>query len=402
MWVVVAGSIALVAAITLAPSLRMNWVGSLLVVVCGFFFATVSSRLTGEIGSSSNPISGMTVATLLITCLVFLLLGWTTPTDRIAALSVAAIVCIAASNAGTTSQDLKTGFLLGATPRWQQLAILVGAISSSLVIGWTLVKLNDAGTVYTQKNMPETRLSADTVAGLTGRDTPHGPEISDTTEYRVWHAPAGNAEHVPQGKYLVREDGTLAYLSDPAINGLIEFRDDDPDRKTPVQKFDAPKTRLMALLIDGILNQKLPWGLVLIGAFIAVMMQLAGVSALPFAVGVYLPLATSATVFLGGTARYIADRMTRRSEAEGDSSPGVLFSSGYIAGGSVAAILIAFIALIPGADKALNFGSHLPASLQESWKAVTESDLTAALSLVPLVAAVIWMGLKKTAKGEEK
>lgn len=387
MWLVVAGSVALVVAITLAPSLRLNWVGGLLVVACGFFFATVSSRLTGEIGSSSNPISGMTVATLLLTCLVFLLLGWTTPTDRIAALSVAAIVCIAASNAGTTSQDLKTGYLLGATPKWQQWSILLGAATSSLVMGWTLVKLNDAGTVYTKRNLPAVRLDEQFLAGLTARESPRGPGISDTQEYRVWHAATGNPQDVPQGKYLVHDDGTVAYLCDPSINGLIGERDDGQ----AVQKFDAPKTRLMALIIDGILNQKLPWTLVLIGAFIAILMQLAGVSALPFAVGVYLPMATSVPIFLGGTVRYFADRVTRRTPAEGDTSPGVLFSSGYIAGGSVAAILIIFLSLVPGADKFLNVGGRLP----EWW---TASSLPATLSIVFLVAVLGYTGLQKTSK----
>jgi putative OPT family oligopeptide transporter len=387
MWLVVAGSLGLVVAIVLAPSLRMNWMGGLLVVVCGFFFATVSSRLTGEIGSSSNPISGMTVATLLLTCLVFLLLGWTTPVDRVAALSVAAVVCIAASNAGTTSQDLKTGFLLGATPRWQQLAILVGALSSALVIGWTLVKLNDAGTVYTQRDLPSARLPADLVASLTQRERPRGPDISDDTEYRVWHATTGNEHGVPQGKYLVRDDGTLAWLCDPSINGLIPRHDNGQ----AVEKFEAPKTRLMALIIDGILSQKLPWTLVLIGAFLAVVMQLAGVSALPFAVGVYLPLATSVPVFLGGAARYLADRVARRTPEEGDTSPGVLFSSGYIAGGSVAAILIIFLSLAPGAAPVLEVGQHLP----DWWRT---SDLPAAISLGTLLAILGYVGLKRNSR----
>jgi putative OPT family oligopeptide transporter len=388
MWLVVAGSVALVVAITLAPSLRLNWVGGVLVVACGFFFATVSSRLTGEIGSSSNPISGMTVATLLLTCLVFLLLGWTTPTDRIAALSVAAIVCIAASNAGTTSQDLKTGHLLGATPKWQQWAILLGAATSSLVMGWTLIKLNEAGTVYTQQNLPEVRLEKDFVESLTDRQRPNGPDISDTSDYRVWHALTGNPYEVPQGKYLVNDDGTIAYLCDPSINGLVGKRDNGQT----VQKFDAPKTRLMALIIDGILNQKLPWTLVLIGAFIAVLMQLAGVSALPFAVGVYLPLATSAPIFLGGAVRYLADRAARRTPEEGDTSPGVLFSSGYIAGGSVAAILIIFLSLVERVDKSLGaFSSLLP----EWW---STSSLPAALSVVFLVAVLVYVGMQKSSR----
>jgi uncharacterized oligopeptide transporter (OPT) family protein len=384
MWLVVVGSLALVAAITLAPSLHMNWVGSVLVVACGFFFATVSSRLTGEIGSSSNPISGMTVATLLLTCLVFLLLGWTTPTDRVAALSVAAIVCIAASNAGTTSQDLKTGFLLGATPKWQQWSILIGAGTSALVMGWTLVKLNDAGTVYTTRNLPAVQLDAEFVAGLKTRERPRGPEISDANEYRVWHAPTGNPQGVPQGKYLVNDDGTLAYLVDPAVNGLISERDNGQ----PAQKFDAPKTRLMALIIDGILSQKLPWELVLIGAFIAILMQLAGVAALPFAVGVYLPLSASVPIFLGGMVRYASDRVTRRTPAEGDASPGVLFASGYIAGGSVAAILLAFLSLMPGFTAAMNLGGRLPST----W---IDSNLPAVASLACLVAALGYFGTRK-------
>src|SRR5262245_57076518 len=387
MWLVVAGSHGLVGAITVAPSPRMNWVGGVLVVVGGFFFATVSSRLTGEIGSSSNPISGMTVATLLLTCLVFLLLGWTTPVDRVAALSVAAVVCIAASNAGTTSQDLKTGFLLGATPRWQQLAILAGALTSALAIGWTLVKLNDAGTVYTQRDLPSVRLPADVVAGLTRFERPRGPDITDDTEYRVWHATTGNEHGVPQGKYLVRDDGTLAWLCDPSINGLIPRYDNGQ----AVEKFEAPKTRLMALIIDGILSRKLPWTLVLIGAFIAVVMQLAGVSALPFAVGVYLPLATSVPVFLGGAARYLADRVARRTPEEGDTSPGVLFSSGYIAGGSVAAILIIFLSLAPGAAPLLEFGRHLP----DWWQ---DSPLPAAISLAALLAILAYVGCRRNSR----
>ena len=148
MKVVVVGSIGLVIAIMLARPLHMNLVGASLIVVLGFLFVTVSSRLTGEIGSSSNPISGMTVATLLLTCLVFLMLGWTGPSYYVTALSVGAIVCIASSNGGTTSQDLKTGFLVGATPRNQQIAIIIGALLSAVLLGPVLLQLNEAATVY--------------------------------------------------------------------------------------------------------------------------------------------------------------------------------------------------------------------------------------------------------------
>ena len=175
LWLVGAGGIALVFAIWATrplhdyvfdwiPDLHMNPMGALLIVLFGFLFVTVSSRLTGEIGSSSNPISGMTVATLLLTCLIFYALSWTTAADRLAAISVAAIVCVAASNGGTTSQDLKTGYLVGATPRKQQWAIIIGALSSALVIGVILVVLNQASTVYSTRQLPQPALVPSTLA----------------------------------------------------------------------------------------------------------------------------------------------------------------------------------------------------------------------------------------------
>src|SRR5437899_4829877 len=149
---VIGGVIALLLIIMIAPQLHLQWnlLGALLIVVIGFLFTTVSSHLTGEIGSSSCPISGMTVATLLLTCLVFLIIGWTAPPYFVTALSIGGIVCIAASNGGTTSQDLKTGFLVGSTPSYQQIAILVGALASALVLGPILLTMNQSGTVYVQ------------------------------------------------------------------------------------------------------------------------------------------------------------------------------------------------------------------------------------------------------------
>jgi putative OPT family oligopeptide transporter len=148
MKVVGIGIIVLIALIVIAPTLHMNLLGALLIVVFGFLFVTVSSRITGEIGSSSNPISGMTVATLLFTCLVFLFVGWKGGPYYVTALSIGGIVCIASSNGGTTSQDLKTGFLVGGTPKLQQYAILIGAFLSALVLGPILLKLNNAAIVY--------------------------------------------------------------------------------------------------------------------------------------------------------------------------------------------------------------------------------------------------------------
>lgn len=356
----------------------VNLVAALLIVLFGILFVTVSSRLTGEIGSSSNPISGMTVATLLLTCLIFLVLGYTEAPYRLIALTIAAIVCIAASNGGTTSQDLKTGFLVGATPKYQQYAILVGSISSALVIGVILVALNRAGTVYTQKNLPELKQPLD-VARLTGRETAPG----DPTSYHVWQATEGNAEGAPQGKYLVDDQGKLRYLVDPAINGVVSQRDDG----TPVQKFNAPKTRLMAMITQGILSQKLPWTLVLLGVAIALVLELSGVPSLPFAVGVYLPLSSSTPIFVGGLIRYLADRWGRtagnsRAEAEADMGPGVLLSTGYIAGGAIAGVIVAM----------LSFSDEIPKWLSQWAPPEQNGPATVMFSILAVLLLIVGLG----------
>lgn len=382
---VVLGSLALVAALMLVPSLGVSLPAALLILAFGFLFVTVSSRLTGEVGSTSNPISGMTVATLLLTCLLFLAFDWTSPADRLTALSIAAVVCVASSNGGTTAQDLKTGFLVGATPRAQQIGILIGAGVSALVIGATLQLFNDVRTVYAARSFPGVVVDA---AQFEQREPLRGPDAKrDAGVYNVAHLTADDAPAgVPPGRYLVDDAGAIRYLVDPGINGVVTQRDDG----TPVQKFDAPKARLMSLVIDGILTQKLPWGLVGIGAFIAFTLELAGISSLPFAVGVYLPLSASSPIFAGGLVRWLVDRRRRRSDAESDSSPGVLAASGMIAGGAVCGTLLALIA---GASedfsRALAFGSG---------GALAASDL-AALVAFGLLAAWLWgVGREKLLK----
>lgn len=342
------GIVALLVIIMLARPLHMNFLGALLIVLFGFLFVTVSSRLTGEIGSSSNPISGMTVATLLLTCLIFLGLGWTGPSYFVTALSIGGIVCIASSNGGTTSQDLKSGFLVGATPRLQQIAILVGALASALVLGPILLQLNRAATVYvpTSKVAPGLRTDA---AALEKREKLSGPqESADPKEYRVWYKT--DTTGGPPGKYLVDDTGAAVWLVDPGINGSYRTRPDG----TEVQKFEAPKATLMSYIIKGILNRELPWHLVLLGVMIALVLEMSGIPSLAFAVGVYLPLSASAPIFVGGMVRWLADRYLARKHAgkglseeeltaEGDKSPGVLLASGYIAGGAIAGIVIAFV-----------------------------------------------------------
>jgi putative OPT family oligopeptide transporter len=349
MKVVVGGIVALVLAILLAPSLHMNLIGAILIVLFGFLFVAVSSRLTGEIGSSSNPISGMTVATLLLTCLVFLIVGWTGGTYYVTALSVGGIVCVAASNGGSTSQDLKTGFHLGATPKYQQIAISIGAAASALVLGSVLLALNNGATVYVPAEQVARGLRAPPGAVLWGPEKLRGPQAeSDRNSYRVWQKT--DTTNAPPGKYLVDEKGAAVWLVDPGINGTYDKRPDG----TQVHKFPAPKVTLMSYIIKGMLDRELPWGLVLFGIMISIVLELCEVSSLAFAVGVYLPISASTPVFVGGCVRWLVDHWRRKQLgahaltedeliAHGDRSPGVLMASGFIGGGAIAGIIIAIV-----------------------------------------------------------
>jgi putative OPT family oligopeptide transporter len=231
MKLVAAGVLALILAILAAPSLHMNLLGAILIVVFGFLFVTVSSRLTGEIGSSSNPISGMTVATLLLTCLCFLIVGWTGGTYYVTALSVGGIVCVAASNAGATSQDLKTGFLVGATPRYQQISILIGAAVSAFLLGPILLGLNRTATVYVPAAQVAPGLRAPASdTGLGGHERLHGPQAAeDGRSYRVWQKT--DSAGGPPGKYLVDDSGAAVWLVDPGINGAFKARPDGTETR---------------------------------------------------------------------------------------------------------------------------------------------------------------------------
>ena len=400
------GILAIIVAIVLARPLHMNVVGALLIVLFGFLFVTVSSRLTGEIGSSSNPISGMTVATLLLTCMIFLAMGWTGGNHYVTALSVGAIVCIAASNAGATSQDLKTGFLIGATPRLQQSAILIGALVSALILGPILLKLNDTATVYVPAAEVAPGLTTDP-GPLTHRESLRGPQArADAASYRIWQK-RGN-EGGPEGKYLVDDAGRAAYLVDPGINGAYMQRPDG----TSVRKFDAPKATLMSYIIRGILDRQLPWALVLFGVMIAIILEMAGIPSLAFAVGVYLPLSSSTPIFAGGMIRWLVDWFRRRElrragaavsaeqlAAESDKSPGVLMASGYIAGGAIAGIVIAFMAgVLMGLDEKLTrwAAAHNP------FYGGASADLLALIPFVLLSVLLFLVGREKLLSGRTR
>ena len=399
-WVLV-GVLGIIAAITVATPLHMNVLGAVMILAFGFLFVTVSSRLTGQVGSTSNPISGMTVATLLLTCLIFLLFGWTGGQYYVTALSVGAIVCIASSNAGTTSQDLKTGFLVGSTPRLQQYAIIVGSLLSAVVLGPILLTLNEASTVYVPAEQVAPALATDP-ATLTDRAALIGPQAAqDGATYRVWHKTDDIGG--PAGKYLTDDNGRAVYLVDPGINGTHTTRPDGSE----VRKLDAPKAVLMSYIIKGMLAGHLPWGLVLFGAMIAIMLEMVGIPSLVFAVGVYLPLSTTLPMFIGGAVRWWVDRRHAAAEANAHLSPeekaaasdsriGVLLSSGYIAGGALAGIFIAFSAgVMVDFDKALEAW----AGANNPFYAGANADWLSLLPFAVLVGLLLWVGLerKKTA-----
>ena len=393
---VLGGVFIVILGLWMAPALKINFLAALLIVLFGFLFVTVSSRITGEIGSSSNPISGMTVATLLLTCLVFLLMGWIGPEYRVGALSIAAVVCTAASVGGATSQDLKTGYLVGATPRYQQIGLLFGSLASAVVIGYTLQVLNDASTVYSKK-VPNYTVA--NVSTLTEKQKVKGPEArNDSNEYFTYQVTEQSSDEVKAalqpGKYLLDQTGKVAYLVDPGINGVLNKRDDG----SSVTKYEAPKARLMSLIIDGILTQKLPWGLVLLGVALAIVLELCGISALPFAVGVYLPISATTPIFVGGIVRWLVDRKrrahqndhTEQSIASEETGNGVLLSSGLIAGGAIGGILLAVSQVWEGLGDKIDF-SKLMGGL-------ADSDLFALIIFGALSAVLYFVGKKSSSE----
>jgi OPT family oligopeptide transporter len=282
------GSLGLILLMTIMPQVPGEGILSklilgILVVFFGAFFVTVSSRIVGLIGSSNNPISGMTIATIMGTCLVFIAIGWTGKVYEPMALVVGGIICIAAANAGATSQDLKTGYILGATPRAQQIALFIGAIVSSIAIGFTIKVL----------------------------DTPTQEMISSG----IYHA-----------------IGTDQYA--------------------------APQATLMATLIKGILSFNLDWQFVLVGVAIAVVMELCGIKALSFAIGIYLPLSTTLPIFIGGAIRGLVDAKKNKKkqiDEEEDLRKGNLFATGLVAGGAIAGVIVAFLSANETIAKNLNY-----------------------------------------------
>ncbi len=398
MGVVLFGSLGLVAVMAAIPALGLGLsiagvMGAAMVLLFGFLFVTVSSRLTGEVGSSSNPISGMTIATLLLTCGIFYVLDYRItkdPTVTLTVLSIGAVVCIASSNGGTTSQDLKTGYLVGATPRKQQLAILVGSLTSALVIGGTMLALDAVGTHYTNKGFPERTLVVPSDAPTQKVGRPH--EEKDQNTYRVVHVRADQKKQYPDvkpGRYLVDDQGRIKYRTDTPIDQQSKKMDNGAEAP---KGFTAPQPQLFQSIITGILGGTLEWGLFIIGVLIALTMELAGVRALPFAVGMYIPLGATTPIFAGGLLRWLTDRIrgASTSDVETETSPGVLLSSGYIAGGTLCGLIIAFfsVPMMASFNRAINLGAPLGQGIAVS-KKVDEISRAVAAAETPDDAAEI-------------
>ena len=372
--------------------LLANIAAAILVVIFGFLFVTVSARIVGIVGSSASPVSGMTIATLMATTAIFLVKGWTAPAFGALAITIGGIVCIAASNAGDTSQDLKTGYLIGATPWKQQLAVMAGVIISVFSIGATLNAMNTGLESFERMPTPipvSASLYADGLQdkGPFNRDritlTSHslssfaaggGPASRTSTKQEITNGRsyillnAIGSTTIPDGKYLLNP--TTNQIEIQWIQGIGS------------EKAAAPQGRLMATVINGILTRKLPWGLVLLGVALVIFIELLGIRSLTPAVGAYLSIATTLAIFVGGIMRWMVDRAMLHqrareaaakkvvilseaknlgisSEAEPmldeavpieseEISPGSLYASGLIAAGGIVGLLGVGIKLIEG------------------------------------------------------
>jgi putative OPT family oligopeptide transporter len=314
-----------------------NLAAALLVVVFGFLFVTVSSRIVGLIGSSANPMSGMAIATLMATCAIFLVEGWTAPAYGALAITIGGIVAIAAANAGDTSQDLKTGYLVGSTPRLQQIALMIGVVVSTIAIGWTLNVMNTNLQEFHSAPQPWD-INASHPGVAIQNDALRLPET-----FRVLGANKSATTH-HKAEYVVLnalgspelEDGK--YLYSPATHQIeVQWI-----QGIGSEKAAAPQARLMATVISGILSRKLPWGLVLLGVFLVIAVELLGVRSLSFAVGAYLSIGTTLAIFCGGMVRWFVDEAVKKAggeSSETEISPGSLFASGLIAAGGIVGLI---------------------------------------------------------------
>jgi len=349
-----------------------NLMAALLVIVFGFLFVTVSSRICGLIGTSSNPVSGMTIATLMATCAMFLVAGWTGGAFAALAITIGGVVAIAAANAGATSQDLKTGFLVGATPVRQQIGLIVGVLVASFFIGLTLIGMNTGLEKYTPNPIP-----------INLSQLPDGVQVESQ-----------NYQHAGKTYVLINALGSLTvpdgkYLYDPSTSRIeIQWVQGIGSDAAP-----APQARLMATVINGILTQRLPWRLIFLGVFLVVAIELLGVRSLSFAVGSYLSIATTAAIFAGGAVRWLVElNKPKSSEAESEVSPGALYSSGLIAAGGVVGLLAIIIKLM----EIRGWVTPDKFNVGEKWiGSLANNDWLGVVMFVLLASSLFFFGRKK-------
>ena len=364
-----------------------NLLAGIFVVVFGFLFVTVASRISGLLGNSSNPISGMSIATLMATCAIFFLAGWTAPNYSVLALMIGGVVCIAAAIAGATSQDLKTGFLVGATPFWQQMGLLVGVTISTVAIGTTLNLMNKG----LEKYIP-TQIAVNLQALPAGVKVER-PSFTYQGKNYVLINVLGSHE-IADGEYLYdNTTNRIEYQWAQGIGG---------------DKAPAPQARLMATVISGILNQRLPWRLVLMGVAMVIAVEILGVRSLAFATGMYISVATTAAMFAGGLVRLAVEAsMKEKSETDSEASPGALYSSGLIAAGGIFGLLGIVINLLQDPEISTRVPGWLASVLRLPWRpdlfsvgpkimgSLATSNLFGAFMFLLLAASLFYFARKK-------
>jgi putative OPT family oligopeptide transporter len=325
-----------------------NLFAGVFVVVFGFLFVTVASRISGLLGNSSNPISGMSIATLMATCAIFFIAGWTAPNYAVLALMIGGVVCIAAAIAGATSQDLKTGYLVGATPFWQQMGLLVGVTISTIAIGATLNLMNKG----LEKYLP-------TEIAVNLQSLPSGVKVErDVFAYQGKNYVLINSlgsHEIPDGEYLY--DRSTNHIEYQWAQGIGS------------DKAPAPQARLMATVISGILNQRLPWRLVLMGVALVIAVEILGVRSLAFATGMYISVATTAAMFAGGLVRWAVEAsMKEKQTGDSEASPGALYSSGLIAAGGIFGLLGIIINLLQDPEISTHVPGWFSSVLRLPWR----------------------------------
>ena len=362
-----------------------NLLAAVFVVVFGFLFVTVAARISGLLGNSSNPVSGMSIATLMATCAIFFVAGWTAPNYAVLALMIGGVVCTAAAIAGATSQDLKTGYLVGSTPVRQQMGLLFGVTVSTIAIGATLNLMNTGLQKYVPAQIP-----------LNVQSLPTGVKIErDSYTYQGKTYALINALGsgvIPDGEYLY--DAATKKIEIQWIQGIGS------------DKAPAPQARLMATVINGILNQRLPWRLVLMGVALVLAVEILGVRSLAFAVGAYLSIGTTATMFAGGLVRWLVETTSKKSD-EGEASPGALYSSGLIAAGGVFGLLGIVINLLQDPEISTHTPHWLTSILGLPWRAdlfalgpkilgsLATSNLVGLIMFLLLAASLFYFARKK-------